>query len=481
MSIRLRLTLWSAALFGLALALFAALVYGAASRQLTSQLDYAIHLQALDASRKLHTVSLTQPEPPSHRLQLSALATLADKRLFVQLVDPNGRVHATSDNLRQPFATPPASRQSALNGEEAHTMLRLPDERLEIYSTAVLLDDQYLGVLQVAASLQPLESSLARLRLFLGVIVLGAAATAAGLGWLIVTKALHPVDRMTQSAQIIGASADFQQRLPVPGQRDELSRLATTFNDMLAQLERAFATQRHFLADASHELRTPLAAIRTNIAALLRGVVNDPRERDDSLRAMAREADRMGRLVADLLLLARADAGQPLGHQRIALDTLLVEAYHQAKALADGVALVIGELEQIEITGDPDRLKQLMLNLLDNALRYTPAPGTVTLELIQRNRWVIMRVHDTGPGIPAEQLPHIFERFYRGDQPHAQSRGGTGLGLAICKWIVEAHGGRITVASRAGIGSTFTIYLPARDGRDDVTAPAASASRVSAI
>jgi signal transduction histidine kinase len=284
---------------------------------------------------------------------------------------------------------------------------------------------------------------------------------------------MRPVDRMTQAARAIGRAADFSRRLPEPPQRDELGRLAVTFNEMLSQLGEAFATQRRFLADASHELRTPLTVVRTNAEALQRGVAADPVERAETLRAIVRETDRMGRLVADLLALARADAGQPLTRRRLALDTLVLDVYEQEQALANGVHLDLGEWEQVEVEGDPDRLKQVVLNLVDNALRHTPDGGTVTLDLVRRGEEAVLRVRDTGPGIPAEQLGRIFERFYRVDQPRSRQTGGTGLGLAIAQEVAGAHAGRIEVESRLGAGSTFSLVLPvARPPAPDPAAPA---------
>jgi two-component system OmpR family sensor kinase len=284
---------------------------------------------------------------------------------------------------------------------------------------------------------------------------------------------MRPVDRMTRTARAIGDSGDLSRRLEEPKERDELRRLASTFNDMLTRLDQAFSTQRRFLADASHELRSPLAAIRTNVEALLRGADSDPKEREASLRAIARETDRMGRLVADLLALARADAGQPLVQKRVELDAVLIEAYQQERRLAEGVELNLGELEQVQVLGDPDRLKQLVLNLVDNALRYTPPGGEVTLDVTREGDWAVLRVSDTGVGIPREHIPHIFDRFYRVDSPRTRHSGGTGLGLAICKWVAEAHGGRIEVSSTVDSGSVFSVYLPAEASADAVRVPAA--------
>ena len=462
MTIRLQLTLWHTALVGLVLTGFATLVYFVVAGQLSVQFDYAIHLQALEASRAAHAVSLGPTGGQAHRLDVPATTAFGNKTVYVQLVDPNGRIMARSSNLPEPLPTSPTSLSIALGGEEDHVTLTMPGERLDLYSAPLLLDDRLIGVLQVAASLQPLEGSLIQLRLALAATVVIATALATTFGWLLAAKAMRPVDRLTRAADAIGRSADFSNRLAEPRQRDEIGRLAATFNDMLARLDRAVTTQRRFLADASHELRTPVTVIRTSAETLLRAGTLGPSECRSTLQLLVREADRMGRLVADLLALARADTGQSVDRRRLAFDTLVLEVYEQGLTLADGVEVTIGEFEQVEIEGDPDRLKQLALNLVDNAIRYTQAGGTVTIDLVREGGEAILRVHDTGPGIPAEHLPRIFERFYRVDTLRSRSAGGTGLGLAICRWVAEAHAGRIAVESIVGVGSTFTVLLPFR-------------------
>jgi heavy metal sensor kinase len=462
-SFRLRLTLWYTVLLGLVLAGFAVLVYVAVARQLENQVDFDLQRRALNASRALRAVSRDWPTIRSRPVDLPATA-LTDTSLYVQVVGPDGEVRAASPNLPAPLPIPPASLRQALDGQETHDTLAFHDGRIELYTAPLLLDGDVVGVLQVAAPLGSLELSLTQLRLVLGGVVLIAVGLAALLGSFLAKKAMRPVDQLTQTAHAIGHSTDLSRRLPEPVQRDELGRLAATFNEMLGQLEQAFTTQRRFLADASHELRSPLAAIRTNVEALLRGVDDDPVERNDTLRAIARETDRMGRLVADLLALAHADAGQPLERRTVALDSLLLDVYQQQRRLAGPVRLELGDLEQVQVEGDPDRLKQLLLNLVDNALRYTQPGGTVELDLVRQDGQAALRVRDDGPGIAPEHLPRIFDRFYRVDRTRARQAGGTGLGLAICKWVAEAHGGRIEVASEPGQGSTFTVLLPARQG-----------------
>ena len=465
MSIRLRLMVWHTALVGLLLSGAAILVYVVVARQVTSRLDAAIDQRALAASWVVQTALIEEARRDrdggaEEVLDLPPTVAEAGGSFLVQLVDPAGRLVGGSANLERPLPMPASALSLALAGRESVTTLTVAGEPLRIYNTPLQIDGRVVAVLQVAAPLRPLTDELARLRLLLVAGVLGVALLAAALGWFLATKAMGPVDRLTQAAHAIGWSADLDQRLPVPRQRDELRRLALTFNEMLGQLAAAFATQRRFLADASHELRAPLTLIQTHTELALREATPAGAPGPDHLGTIAREAGRMGRLVANLLALARADEPQPLLCRRLALDTLLLEVYEQGRVLAAGVNLTVEALEQVEVEGDPDRLKQLVLNLVDNALRYTPGGGTVALGLGREGAWAVLRVADTGPGIPPEHQARIFDRFYRVDQPRARGLGGSGLGLAICRWIAEAHGGRIEVESRPGAGATFRVFLP---------------------
>jgi signal transduction histidine kinase len=229
---------------------------------------------------------------------------------------------------------------------------------------------------------------------------------------------------------------------------------------MLARLEELFKAQQRLVADVSHELRTPLTTIQGNVDLLRRGAADDPSTRTSTLRAIADETTRMRRLVNDLLLLAQADSGLKLYQRPVEMDTLLLEVYRQAQVMAQGITVRLGAEDQALVLGDADRLRQLLLNLVDNALKHTPAgSGEVTLTLRRAGGWVRVSVEDNGAGISAEDLPHIFQRFYRAD-PSRSRPGGSGLGLAIARWIAEAHGGRIEVESQVGKGSTFTLWLP---------------------
>jgi signal transduction histidine kinase len=286
------------------------------------------------------------------------------------------------------------------------------------------------------------------------------------MSWL----ALRPIDRITQTAGQIARAQDLGRRLPVPTTDDEVGRLVSTFNAMLERLDRLFQAQQRLGADVSHELRTPLTTIRGNVDLLRRGAADDPIERATALDAIEGEVDHMNRLVADLLLLAQAEAGMQLQKQLVELDTLILEVYRQAQLMSatrfpagEGVTIRLGHEDQAIVEGDPDRLKQLLLNLIDNALKYTPEGGTVTISLYRDPEWVRVSVEDTGVGIPPDVLPHIFGRFYRAQR---EGRTGVGLGLSIAHWIAEAHGGRLNVESEVGQGTTFTLWLPTESAGD---------------
>jgi signal transduction histidine kinase len=240
---------------------------------------------------------------------------------------------------------------------------------------------------------------------------------------------------------------------------DELGQLTTTFNLTLERLERLFVAQRRFVADVSHELRTPLTTIQGNLD-LIKRVGPD----ETSLEAIESEVKRMTRLVGDLLMLAQADSGRlPLHEEPVELGTLALEVYRQAKVLAVDVELKLGAVEAVRVMGDPDRLKQLLLNLVTNALKYTPSGGKVSIAVKQEAGDALMIVADTGTGIPKEDIPYIFDRFYRVDKARARQMGGSGLGLSIAQWIAEVHRGRIRVESELGKGSIFTVQIPSID------------------
>jgi two-component system, OmpR family, sensor kinase len=361
-------------------------------------------------------------------------------------------------------------------------------------------------VLQVARPLAGVQGSLSTLlTTFATLGALGVLASLAA-GWLLARAALRPIDRLAAVTHAIGAARDFGRRVPTPTgrRRDEVGRLTDELNQMLAQLqvaygqleavngqlEQALASQRRFVADASHELRTPLTSLRGNLDLLQRQVAaGEPirEQHEQFLEDMIAETERVSRLVADLLLLAQADAGQHLTLQTTDLGTVVRNAFRAARFLRDDVYLDLGETpDGLLVAADPDRLKQLCLILLDNGLKYTPPGGRVSIAASLTVRsgvdGIALTVTDTGPGIPPEHRARIFERFFRADP--ARHSQGSGLGLAIARWIVDEHQGIIEVESEPGQGSTFTVWLPSvarpvptsPPSDDEVTAPPALAA-----
>jgi signal transduction histidine kinase len=272
--------------------------------------------------------------------------------------------------------------------------------------------------------------------------------------------ALRPIAGFSSTSGDIAHSRDLSQRIVVPHHRDELGRLAATFNEMLTSIQAAYMAQQRFVSDASHELRAPLTAIQGNLELLRRHPEMSPTDRDESLAEAEREAGRLTRLVADLLALARADAGITLQRRPVDLDMVVLDAFRTARPLAHGQELSLEPFEPAQVLGDEDRLKQLVLILLDNALKYTPVGGQVILSLQQRDQQVEIIVRDTGVGIAAEDLPHVFDRFYRADPARSRDPGGTGLGLAIASWIARQHDGDVVVSSSSGQGTTVVVQLP---------------------
>jgi two-component system OmpR family sensor kinase len=338
-------------------------------------------------------------------------------------------------------------------------LLQAPDGRWRAFVLPLRDGESLTGYLVALAPLSHLDATMNLFRGTLVTLALIGLAVALLSSYAIAGRALRPVDHMVQTAQAIALEHDLSRRVPAPPQSDELGRLAETLNAMLASLEASARAQQRFVADASHELRAPLTAIQGNLE-LLRMQAVPAGESGEMLADVEREAARLGRLVADLLALARADSGLTLPRRPVDLDQVVIETLGTAQPLVHGQALAVEPFEPAQVLGDADRLRQLVLLLLDNALKYTPPEGSVTLGLRRDGAEAEITVRDTGVGIPAADLPHVFERFYRADPARGRDPGGTGLGLPIARWIVEQHGGSIALASEPGRGTLATVRLP---------------------
>lgn len=465
--LHLKLTFLYSGVLALILLVFGSLVYFFMERNLAMETDRAVMEIAEDL---LRSTKIVGGYPlPLRQVVLPNIDVFATPNTYIQVVDRNGVVAAQSVNLGgQSMPLSEETLRQVARGSGFYETVMSGSQSLRTYNQPLLLDNQVIGVLQVGRSLGPIVAALTRLRyllLFGSGITLLCTAT---LGWFLAGQALKPINRITEAAAAIQEARDLTRRITYIGPRDEVGRLAETFNHMLErlhlayrELEEAGAVQRRFVSDASHELRTPLTIIRGNVELLKKMGDSDPQTRDEALGDIAGEAERMSRLVADLLALARADAGFTPAMGPVDLGALLEEISRQAGILAGEVDYVVDgadALEGILVNGNTDYLKQLFLILLDNAFLYTRPGGVVRVEGRQRDGWAEVAVCDNGSGIAEEDLPKIFDRFYRSDQ--SRQNTGTGLGLAIAKWIVDQHGGTIDVASKQGEGSTFTVRLP---------------------
>ncbi len=467
MSIRVRLTLWYTSLLAAILLILGVSVYSFISRALLAEIDNTIRSHAEGVVALFNEENDPLTVLISGRARIPAIDVFASQ-VYVQIRGRDGHVVQRSTNLGE-FTLPGREDafRAALAGRSVIYEVHDENRHIRVYSAPIRLrSGQIIGVVEVGQSMDGLDATLRTLRLALTLGFVAALVLAALVGAFLARTALRPVDEITRAAREIAAgqgAAELGRRLHIRQPNDEVGRLAATFNEMLERLETLFQTQQRLVADVSHELRTPLTTLRGNLDLLRRGAAEDPKMREEAIAAMEAEVARMSRMLSDLLLLAQADAGIQLQFKPVELDTLLLEVYRQALVMAEGrVRVHLGHEDQAQVMGDADRLRQLLLNLVENAIKYTPPGGEVTLSLAREPGWVRVTVADTGIGIAPEDLPHIFERFYRADKARSRAMGGTGLGLSIAQWIAEAHGGQITVESRVGEGSVFTLWLPDR-------------------
>jgi len=456
MSLRLRLTLWYTGILAAALLLVSMAVYFTLSFTLNQQANQFLNARAQQYARALILAGAPGRGNGFIREQLSNF----NPDTYAQFVTPDGTPFTRTPNLSSGLPVDKGIIDRALRtGHTISQTVRLGDVVLRVDDFPLnTTDGQPFGVLQLGRDITQQQASLVGLREVLILAGFSGVIVAFGAGWIVARQALRPIGRVAQTAQDIGDSRDFARRVDYSGPNDELGQLCSTFNVMLGhiqdayqQIENALQAQRRFVADASHELRTPLTTIRGNIGLLARAPSVSTQDRREALEDMSSEAERMSRLVSNLLVLARADAGLHIAKQPVHVEDIMQEVYRQSRVLSNGVALRV--------------------ILMENAIKNTPSGGEVRLADLIENGFVRLTVSDTGKGIPPDALPHIFERFYQADK--SRTGGGTGLGLAIAKWIAEEHGGRIEAQSRLGAGSTFTVWLP-RNGhapaRDEVAA-----------
>ena len=470
MSIRLRLALWYGALTALVVVLVCFYSYAVHSRTHYDELDATLRSVAEHVAEELGSASTA-----AERGKVLEASLLLGTE--IRVIDSAGAVREQSvyasrapavdpravlvQRSRQPYSAL-AALAPALHPAKAGTGafgIAEGGERWRVYVLRIS-GGQYLAALLPLSHIDAAVDRFGHLMMLMATVGGGLAFL---VGWLVAGRALRPVAALTDTAGAIARSREFSRRVRVSGRRggrDELARLGEMFNEMLGSLEQAYAAQQRFVSDASHELRAPLTAIQANLELLRDRKTMGREEQERAVAEAYDEAQRLARFVADLLILARADAGGvSLRRDSVELDRVLMDVVGEARHLVRGQRLEIAAVEPCVIRGDPDRVKQLLLILVDNAIKYTPPGGKVSLALARSGAQASVAIRDTGIGIEADDLPRVFERFYRADPARSRDPGGTGLGLPIARWIADQHGGSVELESAPGRGTTATVRL----------------------
>ena len=450
MTLRFRLTLLYTALMGGVILIYGSLAYGLVSIFLHDQIDNSLTQEANLLIEQVKVNSNNQVD-----LRIFHRITIAEN-YYIQFWGMDGIMQTS----RPGTFDVSLDDEARLTGKSVFTTTLIKGTPVRVLSIPVRTERMPIGVLQVGMSLTLVETIQQILSTILIFLAFSTMLFSALASWLVTSQALSPLSKVTNLATTITRADDLMRRIPLERPPDdEVGQLILAFNQTLERLEKLFTSQGRLLADVSHELRTPLTVIKGNIGLMRRMGEAD----DESLRSIEAEVDRLTRLVGDLLLLTQADAGEvPMQLKPIELDTVLLEIYQQMRVLAgDQKEVHILEIDQIQILADRDRIKQVFLNLVANAIQYTPQNGKVNLKLFRENNIAHFVVQDTGPGIAAEDIPFIFDRFYRGEKSRKRRKeSGFGLGLSIAKWIIKNHGGSIDVESKVGEGTTFCVNLP---------------------
>ncbi len=455
-SVRIRLTFWYAGVLALSLIVFAFLVYYAVSRNFHARQDESLRSTA-ETVASVYLEELAEEGSPAKANEV-VLKEMVFPNRYVEVVDPTGNVVAWSSNLNAAqLPLPGGIGKSAQQTGASYTVVR--EMRLAVVPLSA---KQELGFAVVAEPLSVIDQDLRSLRrdFFAGVPLILLLASAGG--YFLALKSLRPITTMNRQLQHITAE-NLSARLDDANSRDELGQLTLTINELLERLETSFKEQQRFVADASHELRTPLAILRGETDVALEKE-RHPEDYRQSLLLIKEEAERLSRIVEDLFILARRPVDARVAvKETVDFSHILGDCVRAAQVLAaqKNLSLQLKTDAALAVTGDDDLLKRMILNLLDNAVKYTPSGGAIFVEAQAENGHVRMVVRDSGIGIPIEDQGHVFDRFYRVDKARSRSLGGAGLGLSIVAWIVRAHAGEVRLHSTPGAGTVFEVDLPA--------------------
>ena len=463
-SIRFRMALWYAALLAGALALFGAATYLGLERYLQKSLEESLIKQARSIGDVL-LVNINQSGEDYVDTEITEHYSPEINGRFIRVSRADGkRIYVSGSPKDGTFDPALVSAPRLPVTQEFNREVEMSDgHELLLHGLPYRTSDGTQFIIEVAAPYNQIESVLRGLLLTFALGLPLIVALAIGGGYLLMRGALRPVDQIRQRAARI-TSRNLSERLPVVHTGDELERLAIDLNRMIERLEESFHQINRFSADASHELRTPLTVLQGELEAIAQKGQGLPADVRDTIGSALEETHRLAKIVESLLAISRLEAGEALV-QPVRLDfaELARTTADQMKLLAEEkrISLTSDGSEPVEVEADPSRLKQVVVNLLDNAIKYTPEGGSVSISVTRRDDHAILEVADSGLGISADDLPHVFERFYRADKARSRQMGGTGLGLSIVRSICQAHGGRVTVNSAEGRGSLFRVQLPA--------------------
>jgi len=461
-SIRTRLTFWYTSLLFVSLIAFGA----AFSYSLLRIFIYRTDNQVSSvANMMVHTIVRPSGElflPRDFDIFLERFFGIRTAGNYIQVVDPHGQVVAKSSNLdmfRMPLTK--GTYHAALGGATTFEVVKnVGRYQVRVVTKPIFVNEKLVAIVQVGSSLEDMDEVFHSLVYIFIFGILASVVVAGGVGWFLAKKALKPVSAITEAARRIEAE-NLYERIEIKVPQDEIGRLASTMNEMIGRLEKSFKQIRQFTGDASHELKTPLTIMKGEIEIALRSK-GDAAYLKEVLSSNLEEIDRMSYIVRNLLDLAKMDVEKgATAHETVDLGKVVADRCEQLKRLAldSGVRLDMIENKGLFVKGDHVRISQLVFNLIDNAIKYTPAGGRVEVLLKKEGGMAVFKVRDTGIGISADDLPYIFDRFYRVDKAR-KNVGGAGLGLSICKEIAEAHGGTLSVESVIGRGSVFTVSLP---------------------
>jgi len=463
-SIRTKLTFWYVLLLTVSMLVLAGGFYYTLSRVYMDRIDNQIHKIAGMTAHAIVRPPGKLMVPNNFDIFLERFFGLRTRDYYIQILDHKGEVVAKSIALEGfDLSVSNSGLKRALRGNVYYeTVKSVGIHPVRVVSAPVIVKDKGLvAIVQVGDSLEVVVEIFNYMVYIFGVGIVVSVLLASIIGFFLARKALAPVDEINRMARRITAE-NLDERINIEGPEDEMGRLASTLNGMIAGLERSFKQIRQFTSDASHELKTPLTVMRGEIEVALRGELTKE-EANEVLLSTLEEIDRMSSIVQKLLTLARADDERgEAALNPVRIDIVLADSLRLLEKVAakKGVSIELASTEALTVVADELRLSQVIANLIDNSIKYTPKEGSVKVLLAAGYDLAILKVIDTGVGIADEDLPHLFDRFYRVDKARTREMGGVGLGLSICKEIVESFGGAIEVESELGKGTIFTVRFP---------------------